>query len=545
MTPKEKKRLKYYTNRFKTQESEVNNLTVAQQKKLISVYKETAKGLESDLAVFLEKYSRANKLESADLKRMLNTQELANFRYTIKGYVDEIERLGKDTLEGKALKKELDILAGRTRVSRMQELRTQIETEINKATLTASNIIKNHLIDVVDYSYTDTIEILKNNTLARLDTKTIQRIVAQKWSGKNYSSRIWDNRKALLNKVMKTVVSGIAQGHDYIKMTEKLQEKMKSGYFETRRLIHTETTFALERAKEQAYKELGVKKCKFIAVMDKDTSPICQKLNGQEFEMKDRQQGVNCPPMHPFCRSVTVAIVDLKKYIKQEDKKSGIIELNTRTQNDTIRLCIAEGIDYRGITKRDKNIPELEIIKRVGGGDKTQGSCSSLAFTYAGNKAGYDVLDFRDGKSRRFFSSTLNINRISQLEGVNSWIVRDTNDFRAVKNLFANVVEGKEYYLATGRHAAIVRKVQGQYYYLELQAPNESNRNGFHELNDLVLKYRFSCQKSHHLGGRLAQLSNCLIEIESLGKSDDFKQILGFINTDEKMQVKGSGGVER
>ncbi|HGQ4216718.1 TPA: hypothetical protein ACL7J0_001611 [Streptococcus pneumoniae] len=63
------------------------------------------------------------------------------------------------------------------------------------------------------------------------------------------------------------------------------------------------------------------------------------------------------------------------------------------------KLALQIGITSNPITKSLKKLTEEEIIQAISGGDKTKGSCSSLAFAYIGNKAGYTVLDFRGGKS--------------------------------------------------------------------------------------------------------------------------------------------------
>ena len=186
---------------------------------------------------------------------------------------------------------------------------------------------------------------------------------------------------------------------------------------------------------------------------------------------------------------------------------------------------------------------ENDIINDIGGGDETKGSCSSAAFAYIGAKQGYRVLDFRGGASQDLFSRLSVINDIAKLPGVNSQEIKHKNDFSAVKQLLKNVDEGKEYYLATGRHAAIIRKVGGEYQYLELQSDGRNEYvNGFHQLNNQILKNRFGCQKSHTIRGRGYAVSNTMIEIDSLGKNDEFKKILSFINTAEDNQTKGSRG---
>ena len=63
-------------------------------------------------------------------------------------------------------------------------------------------------------------------------------------------------------------------------------------------------------------------------------------------------------------------------------------------------------IEHREVSNLERKLTDMEIVGRLAGGDLTKGSCSSLAFAYAGNKAGFDVLDFRDGDSRKFFAST-------------------------------------------------------------------------------------------------------------------------------------------
>ena len=54
----------------------------------------------------------------------------------------------------------------------------------------------------------------------------------------------------------------------------------------------------------------------------------------------------------------------------------------------------------------------MAIIEKLGGGDKTNGSCASVAFAYVGNKNGLDVTDFRGGGSQMIFSRSGNIEQI-------------------------------------------------------------------------------------------------------------------------------------
>ena len=195
----------------------------------------------------------------------------------------------------------------------------------------------------------------------------------------------------------------------------------------------------------------------------------------------------------------------------------------------------AANVSYRPIQLFEGERTADEIVARLSGGDLTEGSCSSLALAYAGNKAGYDVLDFRDGDSRAFFSSRDSIQKIASLPGVKSTVLNGTNDIASANQLLGWMTPGKEYYLATGQHASIVRRNGDAFEYLELQHP--SGGNGWHNLDDNILMARFGCRSTH-----MVSYSNFLIDVDSLSSSHEFLDILGYINTADVEQRKGGAG---
>ena len=206
--------------------------------------------------------------------------------------------------------------------------------------------------------------------------------------------------------------------------------------------------------------------------------------------------------------------------------------------DDVVTKCKTNGVDELTVGNLDNQLSETDIVKRLGGGDMTSGSCSSLALAYAGNRCGFDVLDFRGGKSCDFFSRTSNIVDITKkLGGV---VVENYSDFDSAKQLLKQMKEGKEYYFTCGKHAAIVRKTSTGYEFLELQSHYV---NGFKTLDNSVLKNRFGAQKSHSLYGRKYKVYECLIPIDTIKQNTaSYKKMLAYINTKEKEQKKGKTG---
>lgn len=186
------------------------------------------------------------------------------------------------------------------------------------------------------------------------------------------------------------------------------------------------------------------------------------------------------------------------------------------------------------VDKLDKALNTTAIVNKLAGGDKTAGSCSSLALSFAANYGGYDVTDYRGGGSRKVFATTSNIVQIAKLKGVESSVVSATNDVKAAWDLLGTISENKYYYLAAGRHAAIVKKTSKGYLYLEMQS---SFDNGFKELTQEALKKRFKCRTQ----GRYTD-ETILIECLSLAKNKDFIKLMEYINTNEKNQLKGTKG---
>ena len=226
-------------------------------------------------------------------------------------------------------------------------------------------------------------------------------------------------------------------------------------------------------------------------------------------------------------RNALVITKDIQNEIKNvqqryDDAQKGFCSTN-------IDECQANKIEHREVKKHQKEVSMDDIITRIGGGDRTKGSCASLGLAYAANRGGYDVLDFRDGESRKYFASHPHLSSfIGKMGGI-------TNKGRGKMSgieLMRTTEIGKEYYLAIACHAAIVRQVsKGKYEYLELQS---ATSNGWKPLNAKVFGWRFLAN------GREWYYE--MIEISKLYNDPSFVKLMGYINTAEDKQVKGKYG---
>lgn len=204
------------------------------------------------------------------------------------------------------------------------------------------------------------------------------------------------------------------------------------------------------------------------------------------------------------------------------------------------------GVEYKPVESHIKKLTTDEIIKALAGGDKTQGSCASLGLAYMGQVKGWNVLDFRDGISRRQFSHSINLLNVSKMKGMSAVRYGDVagkSSCTLANNFLKTCEAGKEYLLSVGRHVAVVRKTnEGKLQYLELQSPTKSGWTDFNGNPRYTLTHRFGCYSASGHG----EIYDFMLNItDSDFDADEFKSLLGYLNTAEDKQVKGYGGTTK
>ena len=214
----------------------------------------------------------------------------------------------------------------------------------------------------------------------------------------------------------------------------------------------------------------------------------------------------------------------------------------TRVKNAVSDAAEKEGITYNQVYPSTETLTEEQIISKLAGGDLTTGSCASLGLAYCGNKAGYDVTDYRGGNSQSFFSKRGNIKTILNLNGVKTTSDKSSSyELTTANRLLKTVETGKQYYFVAGKHAAIVQRTsEGQLQYLELQSGSKDGWTNFNRNTRYTLSSRFGCSSSKQYFREWAE--SFMAEVDSFADCKEFQDILGYLNTEESEQKKGSGG---
>ena len=583
----------YWKQRFTQLEAAQNRKGATAYLEMEKQYKAAQNELEAQIARWYQRFADSNGISLAQAKQWLKGQDLAEFKWDVKEYI----KYGKENAINGAWMQELENASSKFHISRLEALQIQTQNSLETMFAQQMGTMKKALSDVYASGYYHTAYTVQQGfglgwDIAGLDQAQIEKVLSKPWAvdGYNFSTRIWNSKTKLIGEVHNEFSKNLLTGADPQKTIDSLAKKMGTSKSNAGRLVMTEQAYFSSAAQKDCFNDLDVEEYEIVATLDSHTSDICRSLDGRVFKMSDYKPGVTAPPFHVYCRSTTAPHfkenfdageraargADGKTYYVPDDvtysewkkafvdgDKSGFAEVQknhfSRTEKrGTIKpkeqseaakfieqACTTENVEHRAVQALPKQLTSDEIIERLAGGDMTQGSCSSLAFAYIGNKNGLDVLDFRDGGSRRVFSMNKNIMKMLELPGVEGSITKVKKEVQGTIDVLKNLELNKEYYLATGKHAAIVRKLDTGYQYLELQSKYQNGWMPFERYGSMAttLNKRFGCRKTVDKSfGYVWERTVILMDVDSFKDNEEFEQLLGYINTAVDKQRKGALG---
>lgn len=583
----------YWKQRFTQLEAAQNRKGATAYLEMEKQYKAAQNELEAQIVRWYQRFADSNGISLAQAKQWLKGQDLAEFKWDVKEYI----KYGKENAINGAWMQELENASSKFHISRLEALQIQTQNSLETMFAQQMGTMKKALSDVYASGYYHTAYTVQQGfglgwDIAGLDQAQIEKVLSKPWAvdGYNFSTRIWNSKTKLIGEVHNELSKNLLTGADPQKAIDSIAKKMGTSKSNAGRLVMTEQAYFSSAAQKDCFNDLDVEEYEIVATLDSHTSDICRSLDGKVFKMSDYKPGVTAPPFHVYCRSTTAPHfkdnfdageraargADGKTYYVPDDvtysewkkafvdgDKSGFAEVQknhfSRTEKrGTIKpkeqseaakfieqACTTENVEHRAVQALPKQLTSDEIIERLAGGDMTQGSCSSLAFAYIGNKNGLDVLDFRDGGSRRVFSMNKNIMKMLELPGVEGSITKVKKEVQGTIDVLKNLELNKEYYLATGKHAAIVRKLDTGYQYLELQSKYQNGWMPFERYGSMAttLNKRFGCRKTVDKSfGYVWERTVILMDVDSFKDNEEFEQLLGYINTAVDKQRKGALG---
>jgi phage head morphogenesis protein, SPP1 gp7 family len=573
----------YWQKRYMLIEGLNNTQGINVKADIDKAFRMAENGIQSEIEKWYSRIADNNGVSISKARQMLTNRELEEFKWDLADYIKHGE---ENNINGKWIK-ELENASGRWHINRLEALKLRVQQKAEEAFGNEVDSIDNFARDAYMRGYYRTAyEIQKGLGLGWnvgvLDDSAIDEIIKKPWcpDGKNFSSRIWTRKAQMVDELHRELLRTTLLGEHPTKAIDRMLKYVDNSFGNARhaagRLAMTEAAYFGSKGQQDSFNMLGVEEYEIVATLDNSTSKICREMDGKHFPMSEYKAGVTAPPFHPYCRTCTCPYFDdeftekdiksarneegevyhvpadmkyeewKKKYVKENNlkdaKKSDKLELSEAAQiiKDD---CEANNVEYREVQKLKEKLSSAEIIKKIAGGDMTKGSCSSLALAYIGNRNGLDVVDFRGGESQYIFS--LYYKKILELPGVEGSIMMVKQQISGTIGVLDNLILNKEYYIATGKHAAIVRRLESGLEYLELQSKKQNGWMPFDKYGSIAatLNKRFGCRKTVDKAfGRIFEKPVVVMDVESFSGNKEFEQLLGYINTALDSQMKGALG---
>nr|DAX33343.1 MAG TPA: minor capsid protein [Caudoviricetes sp.] len=304
--------LEYWKKRYEEEMERVMHQADGPKKDLRKYADTVIRRLEKDINDWYQRYANENGMSLADAKKQLDARELKAFNMDLEEYRAIAER---DELSEEH-KKMLKQASARQQLDRVQELYINTVQELESWAKYQDSTISDLLSNVYESSNYRTAWMTQSmkgqyDMYAQVDHRTIQRIIDSPWApdGKNFSARIWDNRKQLATSLQNDFIQALVAGDGTATMSEAIAKRMNTSYNNANRLVETELARVHSQAFMDCMDELDVDAVEILATLDSKTSPICRRMDGKVVQRKDAKPGITIPPFHCHCRSTTVPYI--------------------------------------------------------------------------------------------------------------------------------------------------------------------------------------------------------------------------------------------
>lgn len=136
-------------------------------------------------------------------------------------------------------------------------------------------------------------------------------------------------RNRLKYDLRKNINKGIILNQSTSEIDMIVDKPFKTLLNSTKRMADTELAYVERQANSDAFESQGMEQYKFVATLDTVTCDVCADLDGKVFNIKDKEVGVNYPPIHPSCRCCVVGNIDFtQRAARNTDGKTIYVDGN-------------------------------------------------------------------------------------------------------------------------------------------------------------------------------------------------------------------------
>ena len=451
----------YWRERFLDIKRDTNRSTRDVVKETWRINHRAKRQIQRDINRFVERYAMNDNISFEEANRVLSKAEQETWRM-------ELAEFRQKAIDG-GFKQELDREYFRSRISRLQRLKTQIDMHIAELADANNKLLDTHVRDVISDTYwRKTNLILGDNNLssnfAKYNTRMVERLAEQPFHGKHFSERIWGSHRDKLTKELKNILSdGVMRGDNIQQMTRAVADQFEVSRARAATLVRTEAGHLAEQATLQSYADTDTEKYEFLASLEDNMCTNCHNLHEEWFRVQDAEEGRNYPLKHPNCVCTTVPLVADWDDILTDDEIGAVnrytsaeaYTLNEKLRNRDILTqaehSIVSGLDsalnktvnYQGFVSRslefsnrfqlERFLSSHQVGKRIEYGAFTSFTSSGVhnqnaqIQLHVDSIKGKDIRSFNPGENEVLYrrGSIFNVKKIEIINGVHHILLEE------------------------------------------------------------------------------------------------------------------------
>ena len=275
--------------------------------RLAQLLEESYYDTEREIYAFYGEFSTDNSLSYEEAIRLLTPIELKECSNRIKRLKAIADKLGNTPFElarKEQIKREIRILQGRGRITRLQALSDSINEKWIETTLQIDREIGELLSETYTREY-------KESSETEIPIKQIEAAILIPIFGRHFSDNVWRNKDNIVAFVNSEVKKGLVTGQDVRETAKLLHLQEAVAYHQAERLVRTENCVARTQGTLNGYKNSGtVNAVEILVANDERMCPNCGSRAGTVIQLDKAVIGNNIPPFHCNCRCCILPVID-------------------------------------------------------------------------------------------------------------------------------------------------------------------------------------------------------------------------------------------
>lgn len=309
----EKRTSEYWQERFQQLEEAQHDTSVQTMQSIEQEFRRTEQVLDGKINAWYQRFASNNKISMIEARRLLNSDELEEFKWDVQDYI----KYGEENGINQQWMKELENASAKVHISRLEALKLQTQQELEKLYGNYHDSIDEHITNLYTSGYYHTAFEVQRGMgvgwqMQNFNSEKVSDIIHKPWAvdGRNFSDRVWTDKTRLINSMHDSLTRMCITGESPDRAIHEISKNMKVSRSQAARIVQTESAAFSARAQESCFSDLGVEEFQVVETLDSNTCDTCGEMDGKHFQMKDYKIGVTVPPFHPNCRGCTCPYFD-------------------------------------------------------------------------------------------------------------------------------------------------------------------------------------------------------------------------------------------